>query len=290
MLKFNHILFPVDLSEQCAKVAPFVEAWATQFESRVTLLHVFEMPPPAYYVASTAFVAPADIESVLEQRTKCLDSFARQSFHNPEDRRIVEAGVPATTILDFVRREGVDLIMMPTHGYGLFRRFLLGSVTAKVLHDAHCPVWTGVHIEQPASAWSAPDCRHILCAINLTPRSSAVICWAKQLADSYRAELRVVHAVTGWPEESLIPEADQFRAVIFDFAGKEIAKLQRQAGTSAEVQLESGEIAHVVQRAALDFNADLVVIGRGVLPEPLGRLRTHAYAVIRDAPCPVLSV
>ncbi len=37
---------------------------------------------------------------------------------------------------------------MPTHGYGPFRRFILGSVTAKVLHDADCPVWTGVHLEE----------------------------------------------------------------------------------------------------------------------------------------------
>jgi nucleotide-binding universal stress UspA family protein len=35
---------------------------------------------------------------------------------------------------------------------------------------------------------------------------------------------------------------------------------------------------------------DLIVIGRGVLHETLGRLRTHAYGIIRHAPCPVLSV
>jgi nucleotide-binding universal stress UspA family protein len=62
-----------------------------------------------------------------------------------------------------------------------------------------------------------------------------------------------------------------------------------KAGTSAEVRLRGGEVAPVVHRAALDFNADLVVIGRGVLQEPLGRLRTYAYAIIRDSPCPVLS-
>ena len=39
------------------------------------------------------------------------------------------------------------VILMPTHGYGPFRRFILGSNTAKVLHDADCPVWTGVHLE-----------------------------------------------------------------------------------------------------------------------------------------------
>jgi nucleotide-binding universal stress UspA family protein len=289
MLNLKHILFPVDLSEQCATVAPFVEAWATQFGARVTLLNVLEMPP-AYYADSAAVIASVDIESLLEARRKCLETFASQSFRVVRDQRIVQMGLTATTILDFVAREGVDLIMMPSHGYGPFRRFLLGSVTAKVLHDAPCPVWTGVHMDQSASAASPSDCRRILCAIDLTPKSVQIMRWAKQLAEAYGATLQFVHAVTGWPDESMIPETDRFRAVMLAFARKEIEKLQEQAGTSADIQLRGGEIAPVVHRAALDFNADLVVIGRGVLRETLGRLRTHSYAIIREAPCPVISV
>jgi hypothetical protein len=44
-------------------------------------------------------------------------------------------GDPAHAITDFVASNKVDLVMMPTHGYGPFRQLLLGSVTAKVLHD-----------------------------------------------------------------------------------------------------------------------------------------------------------
>ena len=39
-------------------------------------------------------------------------------------------------------------MIMPTHGYGVFRRFLLGSVTSKVLHDLGCPVLTGAHLTE----------------------------------------------------------------------------------------------------------------------------------------------
>jgi nucleotide-binding universal stress UspA family protein len=42
--------------------------------------------------------------------------------------------------------------------------------------------------------------------------------------------------------------------------------------------------------AALREDADLVVIGRGRLHETLGRLRSNAYAIIRDSPCAVISV
>jgi len=289
MIKFKHILFPVDFSGQCAKATPFVQAWAAHFGARVSLLNVLEMPP-AYYTDSTAFIAAANIEELLQLRKEQLESFTPKSFRNPDDRRIVTSGIAAMTILDFVTREGVDLIMMPTRGYGPFRRFLLGSVTAKVLHDCACPVWTGVHAEQPATAWSPPDCRSVLCAIDLAPKSAGVIRWAKDLADSYSAKLVLLHTITGWPESEPIPQADQFRALVFDFARKEIEKLQQQAGTNVEVRIVGGEVAHVVHRTAFELNSDLVVIGRGVLQEPFGRLRTNAYAIIRESPCPVLSV
>ena len=48
-------------------------------------------------------------------------------------------GEPAREIVDFAAANQVDLVMMPTHGYGPFRQLLLGSVAAKVLHDAHVP-------------------------------------------------------------------------------------------------------------------------------------------------------
>ena len=56
-------------------------------------------------------------------------------------------GDAATEIVQFAMRENVDLIAMPTRGCGVFRKMLLGSVTAKVLHDASCPVWTSSHTE-----------------------------------------------------------------------------------------------------------------------------------------------
>jgi nucleotide-binding universal stress UspA family protein len=80
---------------------------------------------------------------------------------------------------------------LPTHGLGAFRRSLIGSITAKVLHDAECPVWTGVHLAQ------APP---------------------------------------------------------------------------------------------LGLQSDLLIIGRSPASGVLGRLRTHAYSIIRRSPCPVLSV
>jgi nucleotide-binding universal stress UspA family protein len=54
--------------------------------------------------------------------------------------------------------------------------------------------------------------------------------------------------------------------------------------------LERGEPAKTVARVAAELNADLLVIGRGAEPGILGRLEADAYSIIRQSPCPVVSV
>ena len=105
----------------------------------------------------------------------------------------------------------------------------------------------------------------------------------------YSAELHVIHAI---PEldpslKMLRPEwVHEFR----ESAKAKIAQKRTQAGIDAELCVQEGAVSTVVRQAALAYNARLVVIGRGRLQGFLGRLRTNAYAIIRDSPCPVLSV
>ena len=85
--------------------------------------------------------------------------------------------------------------MMPTHGYGLFRTLLLGSVTAKVLHDTPCPVWTGVHVEDAPAV--SPEFATVMCAVDRTEDSIATMRFACRLAHDNQARLFLVHAIPG---------------------------------------------------------------------------------------------
>jgi nucleotide-binding universal stress UspA family protein len=49
-------------------------------------------------------------------------------------------------------------------------------------------------------------------------------------------------------------------------------------------------VGSAVHQAALDYDADLIVIGRGAIQTAFGRLKNNAYSIIRSAPCPVISV
>ena len=58
----------------------------------------------------------------------------------------------------------------------------------------------------------------------------------------------------------------------------------------AEIDVEGGRVSKVVRSAAEDRKSDLLVIGRAPTSGLPGRLRTNSYAIIREAPCPVISV
>ena len=139
MPNFQHILFPVDFSIQNCGIAPYVENMACTYGARVTIFNVMELPAAAY-PGWAAYGPPIDLQAMAVVRKQQVDSFLKNEFQNVATTRVMLEGDPASRIAEYAGHEKVDLIMMPTHGYGPFRRFLLGSVTAKVLHDnPHLP-------------------------------------------------------------------------------------------------------------------------------------------------------
>lgn len=288
MPMIRHILFPVDFSPRSVAAAPFVEALANRFHAKVTILNVVV---PITYAGMTEpgaafFIEPEELRLAGQNS---LEGWLPTEFAAVDTTRIAQIGDPALGITAFSHTNAVDLIMMPTHGYGPFRRRLLGSVTSKVLHDAHVPVWTASHTNDP-SALEHISSRTVLCAVDTSEASGPLMRWACRYATEVDAALIFVHAVPGpeaWPEWQMNRE---FEAAITEQARSRITKMQEVTGVLAPLSIRTGKVADVVREEALKANADLIVIGRGVIHETLGRLRTHAHAIIRQAPCPVISV
>ena len=288
MLAIKHILFPIDFSERCCSAAPFVRAMAQRFGARITLMSVVS---PFWQTGAGDFAGaiPVDMDEIKRDLETRLGGALVNEFAGLAVDRVAEIGDPAETITRYVHSEGADLIMMPTHGYGPFRSLLLGSVTAKVLHDAHCPVWTATHIEDPPALHHVMG-RNVLCAVDATPASVPLMQWAAEYARNSGGALRLVHAVSGiqgWPERQLDREFEESLRLQ---ARETIDKLQKSVGLAVPLCVAVGEVAGAVREEAERHNTDLILIGRGILHETLGRLRTHAYGIIRHAPCPVLSV
>jgi nucleotide-binding universal stress UspA family protein len=230
---------------------------------------------------------PEGREQARENKTH-LEAFAKQQFPGLSVAMQVMQGDPAAKIIECATAEDGNLIMMPTRGCGPYRRFLLGSVTAKVLHDCDCPVWTSVHLEQPTGA--NPVCRKIACAVDLGPHTTRVLSWASGLAAAMGTRLLIIHAAA--PVDPMVAEvsAPDARTELVNQAREEIEGLMRQLKIEADVEIGSGSVSEFVYGHAARFAADLLVIGRHEARGIAGRLHPHAYAIIRDSLCPVISI
>ena len=288
-MDFRHILFPVDFSRRAHGAAPHIEGLAQRFGAALTLVHAAE-EPWQWYGGMDAPVIPAipwpEIEADCQAR---LDAFAAAEFPDMTVGSVILRGDPAHTVIDYAVAHKVDLIALPTHGRGVFRTALLGSVTAKILHDSPCAVWSDAHCEKP-SVTAERGWRSILCAIDTSAESDRLIHAAADLGKQCDAVVRLVHAVPGAEAGQERYFDIEFQRFLKDTARHTIAELQRTAGTSFEVCLGAGAAGKVVKAAAEHHHADLVIIGHGHLRALAGRLRTDTYGIIRSAPCPVLSL
>jgi nucleotide-binding universal stress UspA family protein len=205
-------------------------------------------------------------------------------------QRVVLEGDPARVIAQYAKSEHCDLIVMPTHGYGPFRRFLLGSVTAKVLHDAACPVCTGPHMEH-APDYGEIKFRSIGCAIDLGLHSREVLCWAWRFARDFAARLTVIHAIPSSATRmgGFYFDPD-YAAQLSKAARERIGFLMRDLGVAADVRIQAGDTPVAVRTEAEELKADVLVIGRGSSPRAHGHLPTNSYAIVRESPCPVVSI
>lgn len=274
---------PADRSQPAKGAARYASYLAKRFAAKLIVLHVepypLALPGFADHGATLGewFVGRAT-ESEIEFR----NYFAELSKDSAQF--VILEGEPAARIVAYARNENIDLIVMPTHGEGAFRRLLLGSVVERVLQEVECAVWTGAHLADAPM----PDTiriRNILCALDATKKDSRVLQIGAQAAEHLRSQLFSIHAIPSGEADG----AARSRKTLEAKVGALAKTRPRQAAAIHEVTFTEGEIPQTVCEKAGSLPADLIVIGRsrsGIL----GRLHANAYAIIRESPCPVLSV
>src|SRR5713226_2775364 len=276
------ILFPVDFSPSCAAMAAYVERAAAIFGAQVTIIHVCDL---SSHNGFELYARPGnDIakEHWNLARHK-IELFLTTEFPTEKSPRVLLPGNAANMITNTARRNRFDLIMMPTHA-GRFRRMLLGSTTAKVLNASDCPVLTTEH-----AATIAPrplEHRKWLCAIGLTLDSERVLRYAKDAASAAGAKLSLIHAIqtSDAVSENRRPSEEERKA------RQRLAELQNRLGSDASLSIVAGPVKERLLDAARQSSADVLVIGRSPHLHSPGRLRDLSYSLIRDSPCPVVSV
>lgn len=285
MLPFRKVVFPVDYSDPCNAAVPYVKEIVERFDTELSLVHAYgseSLPGNEIVFADPSLAAKAQ-ESELAR----LREFAG-SFQPRRVETVVQLGDPGSVIDNLIRHQQTDLVMLPTHGRGLVRRMLLGSVAAKVLHDTSAAVWTAT-----PDALRAPSkpYKSVLCAVDLSNQEEAqvVVKGAAWIASAYGAKLSLVNILELTPMAIEVDYA-AFHSALREAADVQLRELKASLGVDAPHNTAEGAVSVAIREEAARTNADLVVTGRGSQQGTMGRLWSNLYQIVREAPCPVLSV
>ncbi len=137
------ILHPTDFSDCAAEAQEEASRLARVLGAELVLLHV-SVEAPLY---AEGLIGVKDVRKVYEAQRKWAEETLEARAAALRDtgvtsRALVRVGVPAEEIAKVAGEEGVDMIVMGTHGRGGLSRFFLGSVADRVIRTARCPVLT----------------------------------------------------------------------------------------------------------------------------------------------------
>jgi nucleotide-binding universal stress UspA family protein len=287
MLPFRKILFPVDYSAPCQAVIPYVQEMAGHFSAELTLCHAYA--PLAAIAESELLVTDPELETKVHAREQDrLRQFAGQAFPGQKVEAMVELGEPGAVIDRLAQQQRADLVMLGTRGHGPLRRFLMGSITAKVLHDVSTVVWTGAGAALSDHPVRIPY-RSIVCALDDSQEAEGVLRAAAFIAHAYDAQLWIVHVVPTPPAYPDI-DLDEHTKQLTNASQSRLVELKAKLGVDAPHSVIDALLADGIHLEVVRRKADLLVTGRGHSIGTFSRLWSHLYAIIRDSPCPVLSI
>jgi nucleotide-binding universal stress UspA family protein len=304
MIPIRRILCPIDFSEFSRLALDHATAIAGRYDSTVTVFNVSSVLPAAALAAGTPLLpmtppTSGDLEALLTSMKRFADAETGSTV--PMQFEIGE-GDAAREILERARTMPSDLIVMGTHGRSGFQRLLLGSVTEKVIRSAPCPVLTVPRQSDDAPRVAAPVFNRIVCPVDFSDASLGALEYALSLAaGADRAHVTLVHVVEVMPAPPKTESAGEIEAKALDAYVAAAAEARKQrlehlvpdsvrAQGTVEPVLAIGRAHREILRIATERHADVIVLGAHGFEISQLLFGSTAQQVIRQAPCPVLTV
>lgn len=299
-LSVKNVLFATDFSLTSEAALPYATAICRRFGSTLHLVHVLSDTGLLMMTGGVDYVSMGTIyEDAQNEAKEKLDEISAR-FETIPHRNYVRHGVVWKNLAAIIEENGIDLIVVGTHGRTGLGKLLLGSVAEDILRHASCPVLTvGPKVAGRAKlpAYHNPDgalapveleLRQILFATNFAKDAARMGQEAARLAAEFHAQLTLMHVIEDYTRLGTKPDPIE----------KNLQKLRELIPRSAELQylpetlLEFGQAVERILKAAEEREADMIVLGARACSE-VGS--THlpwsaAHHVIAQARCPVLTI
>ena len=141
MKDVKKILIPVDFSENSQKILKAGKDLAKKMSAEIIAVHVMQTFDDYSGFFVPHLPLPQLEDEMFQGAQKKMDAFIDENTEpNETMAATVLKGDPAEEIISFAEKNGMDMIIMGTHGYKGFEKVLFGSVAEKVVKTAPCPV------------------------------------------------------------------------------------------------------------------------------------------------------
>lgn len=295
MIQINRILIPIDFSEASKKALVYGFILAARFKAKLVVVHI--VPDSSALAYAFPIEAAAIEQSQLAQASKELNALLSKGPKTAiEAEGITKVGHIDKELIAIVEKQSIDLVVMGTHGRSHAGRWIMGSVTERILRRIPVPVVTvsriddGRHLVNPSLA----NPRHILYAAD-APEPGPALDYAVELAGRFAAKLTILHVVE--PLDPLHAAGANLSSELADRVNEVRRRFEKflsrvnLRGVPIEMIVGTGKAYKEILSTAEDRGMDLIVLNmhrKGVVER--ASLGSTAERVVRVANVPVLSI
>lgn len=144
MVKVTKILYPTDFSDPSACALYYAVEMAKKFDAELVMMHVLldESQMVSFYLPQ---ITVQNLSKDMEDGAKAkMEEFVSttSALNDVEYSTVMVKGIADDEIIKYAKENGIDMIVLGTHGRTGFEHVIFGSTAEKVVRAAHCPVLT----------------------------------------------------------------------------------------------------------------------------------------------------
>ena len=253
---FRNILVPVDGSRSCVHAQRLASLLSSKFGSKVTIVHVipgeflhpeleaqYRLPPSLLEKSENAYLESG--KKIIQNAKEYFDESGIEI-----NSRLIKYADPAESVIELVKSENHDLVIIGNRAEYHSKGYSLGSVTEKITRDVDCDVFL-VKKDTPL--------QRILVAVDGSKYSDKAVDYSVHLAKKYRLDLALLHVdddnvirVGGPQSLKLIGTTGEY---VLESASKKVL------GLPFSKLLKYGNPAETIIKMAHKGNIDLIVVG-----------------------------
>ena len=296
-VQFKKILCATDFSDFSNHTVSYGVALAKEFEAGLIICHVIDL-------SSVAIYGEFQLDPIGQQNRIMEDANAQLEELTGDQpvawEPLITVGKPADEISRAVEEKGIDLVITATRGRSGFKRLILGSITERLMRTLTCPLLV-VHIPEREFANSPQpeiELKKILVGCDFSQDSGQAFDHGLSLAQEFQAELHLAHVIEPPFQPNLLAETITVTGEVpQNQQNFLIQKLKDMVPEDAanwctpQISILEGQPYEELVKYADTRDIDIIVLGvRGHGLVKTLFLGSTTDRVIRNSPCPVLSV